>query len=110
MTAWAFLRAEANALEAHIKQEVLALGGTITVGRARATFNNGRKSYDYEAIAGELGASGFLIGKHSKTVTDWRKLCEDVVLTWHTSENYSRFKEQHYKQARPSVSVKLLNK
>ncbi len=107
MAAWAALRKGANALEADIKQEVLALEQTVAHARARATFNQGRKAYDYATIADRLGADQYEIHACSKWVTDWKKVC-DVVGWPAAGDPNDDLRERYHKQARPSVTLKLL--
>ena len=107
LVTWAMLRAEASALEADIKQEVLALEQTVAHGRARATFNSGRKTYDYFTIADRLGATDDEKHRHSKWVTDWKKVCDDI--GWPAAGDHNGdVRERYHKQARPSVTLKLL--
>jgi hypothetical protein len=59
-----------------IKDAVLQLGKTQNVGYVRATYNQPRKSYDYETPCQEAMIDGDLLREHSKYVTDWRALCK----------------------------------
>ena len=111
LTAWAALTAQVNALGDEIKQEALALEQTITHGRGRATFNSGRKTYDYERIAGELGATAAERKAFSTVKVDWRAVCAKLASNGQVATlAQDMLKAEHYKQAKPSVTLKLLNK
>ena len=81
MLVWERKRRELDELEAAIKDSVLQLGKTQTVGNVRATYSNPRNSYDYEGgvEAAELDNETYnrLVGKHTKRTIDWRGLCKD---------------------------------
>ena len=49
MLAWETAQRQADALRADIETAVLALGKTQTVGNVRATFSQGRRTFDYQA-------------------------------------------------------------
>ena len=103
MLTWERSRRELDELEGKIKNAVLQLGKTQTVGNVRATYSNGRKSYDYkQAVAAyrdslEVG----LVAKHTETVTitttDYRAICKEAELD-----------DIPYTEGKPSVSLKLM--
>ena len=97
MLEWEALREQLDALEAEIKNAVLEIGKTQTVGNVRATYKNGRKSYDYR-IVGET-APPSLVEIYTKRVVDWRAVCKD---------ERSGIEEVPFTQGSPSVSMKLL--
>ena len=101
MLAWEQAKKSLDTLEKEIEEAVLALGKTQTVGNVRATFSNGRKTYDYETAAVEHPmyhhATRELFTKVVETV-DWKAVCE------HMGVN----EVPVLKQTEPSVSVKLL--
>lgn len=76
MLLWEEKRRALDELEAAIKDTVLALGKTQTVGNVRATYSNPRKSYDYETPCQEVMIDRAILLAHSKTVTDWRAVCK----------------------------------
>ena len=96
LLSWETKRKELDALEEQIKAAVLALGKTQTVGNVRASYSNGRTSYDYET-PGRLHGDPGIIEAHTEPVTNWRKVCQEqgipaIVIG----------------RSDPSVSVKLL--
>lgn len=99
MLEWEQKRAELDELEAAIKATVLELGTTQTVGNVRASYNSGRKTYDYESAAREC-VDEDVIAEYTDIVTvkktDWRKLCLEAKI------------DAPYKEGTPSVSLKLL--
>ena len=87
MLEWGELQARADELAAAIRDEVLALGKTQTVGKVRATYSKGRTIYDYELRADEGMSSPDVRlaedwynarDENTKTVhvTDWKAVCE----------------------------------
>ena len=87
MLLWEQKKRETDELERGIKDAVLQLGKTQTVGYVRATYSNPRKSYDYEgALEQDLEDGDLLdewkdqiraaISEHMKTVVDWRAACK----------------------------------
>jgi len=101
MLAWEQAKKNLDTLEKEIEEAVLALGKTQTVGNVRATFSNGRKTYDYETAAVEHPlfnpSTRALFTKVVETV-DWKAACEHL----------GQEEIPVLKQAEPSVSVKLL--
>ena len=96
MLEWEQAQTKADALELQIKDAVLGLGKTQTVGNVRATYSNGRKRYDYETGAVEHPNFTVEIAESkSKTVIDWRGVCNALNA------------EAPYTQSEPSVSLKL---
>lgn len=73
---WEEKRRELDLLERVISHAVLQLRKTQTVGNVRATFNNPRKSYDYET-PGKRAPQDFITA-YSKVVTDWRAVCKEA--------------------------------
>ena len=100
MSRWEQLRREADVLENEIKDEVLALAKTQKVGNVTATFSNGRGSYDYEAMAMKIEPDQEIVDRNTKTVTDWRKVCEEASAP-------EEIRALFYKAGTPYVSVKL---
>jgi len=97
------LSRELEALEAMISRTVLSLGKTQTVGDVRATYSNGRGSYDYESAAREMLSEDRicqLTPDHTKSSVDWRSLCKSAGI-----DNLSEFYTQ---TSGPSVSIKRI--
>lgn len=101
MLLWEQRRTELDTLEAEIKEAVLALGKTQTVGNVRASYSKGRTSYDYRTPVEEGVDSGEIhpdaLAYYQTVKTDWRTACKAYAL-----------EPVIAKQSSPSVSVKLL--
>jgi len=78
MLLWEQKRRELDDLEQAVKDAVLRLGKSQTVGNVKATYTSGRKTYDYEGTAVQAGLAENveLVGMFSHLVTDWRALCK----------------------------------
>ena len=76
MLKWEASRRYLDELEAAIKDTVLQLGKTQTVGNVRATYSNPRKRYDYETPG--QAAPHHIQAEHAKIVIDWRAVCKDA--------------------------------
>ena len=98
MLKWEELRKQLDDIEATIRLEVLAVGKTQTVGNVRATFNNGRRTFDYETPAKPI-APPELVMQHTEIIEkiDWKSICDEVGAT-----------PILVSQTEPSVNVKLL--
>lgn len=72
---------EADRLAELITQEVLDIGETVDVGNVRATYNSGRREFDYELAAAHAIVSGKVPpdeeAKYTVIKVDWRRLCQD---------------------------------
>ena len=110
MLEWESKKRELDTIEAEIKDAVMALGNTQTVGNVRATYSAGRRTFSYEAPIniefGRAKAAGdgariseidAAIRKASKEAIDWKVACEALGL--------ERMLE---KEGAPSVALKLL--
>jgi len=95
MLSWEQKRRELDALEEQIKATVLTLGKTQTVGNVRASYSQGRKTYDYETPGRK--APEEIITEHTVPKTDWRMVCKEAGLD-----------AVVVSQSDPSVSLKLL--
>jgi hypothetical protein len=62
-----------------IQQEVKSQQETIVVGNVRATYNNGRKTYDWQGYAYQNQLKP--MPGHFKINIDWKKVCDDAELT-----------------------------
>jgi hypothetical protein len=98
MLEWQELMVQASAIEKEIQAAVLEVGKTQTVGNVRATFSNGRRTFDYETPAKPI-APPELVVLHTEIIEkiDWKKICDEVGAT-----------PIVVSQTDPSVSVKLL--
>jgi len=98
MLKWEELRKQLDDIEATIRLEVLAVGKTQTVGNVRATFSNGRRTFDYETPAKPI-APPELVMQHTEIIEkiDWKSICSEVGA-----------EPIVVSQTEPSVSVKLL--
>lgn len=100
MLEWERKRQELDELERRIKDAVMVLGKTQTVGNVRATYSKGRRSFDYQAAAdGRVNEETVNLFTEIKTVvsTDWKGICEHVGID-----------DVPFTQGNPSVSLKLL--
>lgn len=105
MLKWQELQTAADELAAEIAAAVLDIGKTQTVGNVRASFSNGRKSYDYEAAArAQIPADELdrLLPDFTKTTVsvDWSGLCK---------ANYASADDFIKSQSEPSVSLKIID-
>jgi hypothetical protein len=100
MLEWEEMRRRLDVVEGNIKAAVLEVGQTQTVGRARATYTGGRKTYDYEAAAKVYPfLDPAVVEENSKVVVDWRAVCGA-----HTIPQ----EKVPFTQSEPSVTLKLL--
>lgn len=87
MLNWGKVRRQLTEIEEAIKDTVLVLGKTQTVGTVRATYSKPRSKYDYEGPIRSLLASKSLpetdrdlleqrIALYTEPSTNWRKVCE----------------------------------
>lgn len=104
MLEWERKKRELDALEVKIAQAVLGVGETQTVGNVRATYNKGRKSYDYkEGASGHPMVSAATVKLFTRfipaaTRIEWKKICE-----------HAGIDDVPFKQNAPSVKLKLLD-
>lgn len=103
MLDWEKAQRRAEELAEAIKDTVLELGETQKVGYVRATYNNGRKTYNYhEAVDGHPMVSEATI-KLFTTVPepriDWHGICKHVGID-----------DVPFTQSEPSVTLKLEGK
>ena len=99
MLQWEQKRAELDLLEADIKAAVLELGKTYVVGNVRATYSQGRKTYDYERAAqsmSHLVELGEIVEKHKTWKVDWKSVCDEIEV-----------EDIPFEQGEPSVTLKL---
>ena len=76
MLEWEELTRQANALADEISAAVLEIGSTQVVGNVRATYSEGRKSYDYYAAWNAVHKTPPGVD-HTKVSYDYRKACAD---------------------------------
>ena len=98
MLKWEELRKQLDDIEATIQSEVLIVGKTQTVGNVRASYSNGRRTFDYETPAKPIAPPEIVV-QHTEIIEkiDWKKICDAVGAT-----------PIVVSQTEPSVSVKLL--
>ena len=98
MLEWEKVQRKAQELEDKIKPVVLEMGKTQTVGNVRATYSQGRKSYDYEEAAATARVPEDVIAVYTTPSVDWRGLCKALDI-----------EDVPFTQGSPSVSLKLLD-
>jgi hypothetical protein len=99
MLKWERMKRALDELEQAIKDTVMQLGKTQTVGNVRATYSKGRKTYNYEAAAdGHPAVTDATIVLFTERKINWKDICEHVGIKDVPIE----------KQSPPSVSLKLL--
>ena len=103
MLEWGELAEKLAALEEEISAEVLTIGKTQTVGNVRASFNNGRTTYDYEQTAMRYGdGKGYVfdnvVSAYTMPVTNWRDVCKHFEIVDPVVKS----------QSEPSVKLKLV--
>jgi len=95
---WEQKRRELDELEAAIKDSVMQIGQTQTVGNVRATYYKGRKSYDYQAAAdGHPMVSQATVELFTTPKIDWCGICK-----------HAGIEDVPFKQGTPSVSLRLM--
>jgi len=94
MLEWETITRQADQLAGEIQAAVLELGKTQTVGNVRATYSNGRKTYDYESA--RQVAPIEVIAAHTTPKVDWKAVCDELDI------------DAPYTQGEPSVTVKLM--
>ena len=97
MLRWEMQRRELDELEAAIRDSVLQLGKTQTVGNVRATYSAGRKSYDYRAAIDAFDPHPSALEPFQSIVTDYRAACQGLDIA-----------DVPFTEGTPSVSLKLL--
>ena len=100
MLDWADAKERLDIIEQGIKEAVLALAKTQTVGNVRASFSEGRRSYRYEDAALDHRVGSDIIELFTTTVVDWKKVCDEAGI---------EKDDIPFDQVRgPSVTLKLL--
>jgi hypothetical protein len=114
MLLWGALREQMDVLEAAIGEQVLQLKKTQIVGNVGAVYGEGRGSYDYAAIASQMGASQVLIQGRTTQVVDWRGVCADLEAALdlepdaiEKKKQLYTVKEQFFKPGRPQVRLEI---
>ena len=100
MLEWEQAKRSLDALTAEIESAVLEVGQTQTVGNVRATYSQGRRSFDYRAAVDALAVSRDMLAEYTTIpapVVDWKGICEVVGIA-----------NIPFTQSEPSVTVKLL--
>ena len=99
MLKWEAMRRHMDDLEASIKDTVMQIEKTQTVGNVRATYSKGRKSYDYRAVLA-LDADNPDVMKPWGKISvsyDYRQACKDL-----------KIEDIPYTEGKPSVGLKLM--
>ena len=101
MLVWEDMRRKADNLEDDIKAAVLKMTKTQVVGNVRATYNRGRKQYDYErgVMLGFTGHDNDLeevVTNHTEPRVAWKDVCKELEI-----------EDIPFTQAKPSVTLKL---
>ena len=104
MLKWEVQRIILGELEAVIRDTVLEVGKTQTVGNVRASYSKGRRTFQYQAAAeGHPMVSDATIGlyKETRTITtiNWKAICTHAGIEGD---------ELPVTQGAPSVRIKLL--
>ena len=123
MLEWEEQKKKLKVLEFQIKDAVLDIGKTQTVGDVRATYSKGRAKYDYETPGG-LAPKGIIDEySHGEIEINWMEVAKEAGYTPEMRENHTSYirvtewskvcKAAGYKplivsQGEPKVSVKLL--
>ena len=100
MLRWETVQREADALRSEIEAAVLELGSTQTVGNVKASYSNGRKSYDYRtalSFADEATLMPWTKEIPATVSIDYRAACKGLGI-----------EDVPFTQSEPSVSVKLV--
>jgi len=93
MLRWEEAKKQLDELTAIIQAAVLAIGKTQVVGNVRATYSEGRKTYDY--VKAGSSAPIDIINKHTVPSVDWRSVCQEAGI------------EAPFTQSPSSVTLKL---
>ena len=97
---WEKKRRELDELEAAIRDTVLQLGKSQTVGNVRASFSGGRKTYDYKAAAdGHPMVNDATLEQFTTPKVDWRGICKHAGID----------EVPVLRETPPRVSLKLTN-
>ena len=100
---WSDLNDQMKDIEDQIKEVVLELEETVTAGEVRATYNAGRRTWDYEQgvkmFMPDDSALEVAVDLRTKVIRkiDWRGICYD--------ENIEK-DDIPYSQADPSVTIR----
>ena len=107
MLEWREKRLELDHIEGKIKEAVLEMGKTQTVGDVRASYSAGRRTFDYQQAVQDHMARNPVdlkilvagVEAHTKTVTtvDYRAVCD----AW-------KLEAPVVKQGTPSVDIKFV--
>lgn len=86
MLEWETLQRQADALAEQIRQAVLEIGKTQTVGCVRASYSSGRKTYDYEGTVRNWFPAEVLdpmLPEYTttKTTVDWKRMVDDHAIS-----------------------------
>lgn len=98
MLQWEQVRRRLNEIEEAIRDSVLQIEKTQTVGNVRASYSRGRKKYDYQrAIDNLVDLEPDALVPFETIKVDYRAACKALDV-----------QDVPFKQSDPTVSVKLL--
>jgi hypothetical protein len=98
---WAYHQFLAQQLAGEITEQVLALGHSVETTDARASWSEGRGTYDWQGLARALKAPKELLKEHASVVVDWRAVCLHLGVP-------EALKERYYTPPEgPRVTLKL---
>lgn len=98
MLEWEEMQRKADELAEAIKNTVMKIGKTQTVGNVRASFRSSIKRYDYQSAAdGHPAVREATLELFTKKSIDWRGVCK-----------HAGIEDVPFTQSEPSVSLKLL--
>ena len=102
MLDWAYLKEQIDDIEATITAEVLRLGKTVDIGYTSAVYSAGRRTFGWEQVAMEQGATEAVIEKYTTATvtvtTKWSEVCKEMEIT----------DPPVLKAGTPSVTLKLV--
>ena len=102
MLKWGDLKEEMIDIEAAIMAEVMELGKTVDIGYTSAVYSAGRRTFGWEQVAMEQGATEIVIEKYTTATvtvtTKWSEICKEMEIT----------DPPVIKVGTPSVTIKLV--
>jgi len=109
MLAWREKRLELDVIEDRIKQAVLELGKTQTVGDVRATYSAGRRTFGYQQAVDDYIASGpDDLESFMGTVETFTRLVTTTTVDYKAICDFCKIEAPVIGQGESSVSVKFV--
>lgn len=99
MLEWENLKKTLDILTKAIEEAVLELGETQTVGNVRASYSQGRKTYDYKSAIEQASIEPNALVPFQTVNIDYRAACDNLKIA-----------DIPFTQSPPTVTVKLLPK